>query len=65
MGDKTIIFRLIDAGLWDVIRVETAPRLVFRGTPAPKMPPVDNPAKVRTDSRQYDGNTIFTYEKLL
>ena len=64
-GGAATLQSFIDAGLWDVIRVETAPRLVFRGTPAPKMPPVGNTAKVRTDSRQYDGNTIFTYEKLL
>lgn len=47
----------IEAGLWDEIRVETAPITVTDGTPAPKLP-----AEVTLISKKdYDGNTITSY----
>ena len=47
----------IAAGLWDEIRVETAPFTVTGGTPAPKLP-----AEVQVMSKKdYDGNTITSY----
>ena len=47
----------IEAGLWDEIRVETAPITVIDGTPAPKFP-----AEVTLMSKKdYDGNTITSY----
>jgi diaminohydroxyphosphoribosylaminopyrimidine deaminase/5-amino-6-(5-phosphoribosylamino)uracil reductase len=47
----------IEAGLWDEIRVETAPITVSDGTPAPKLP-----AEVLLMSKKdYDGNTIISY----
>jgi diaminohydroxyphosphoribosylaminopyrimidine deaminase/5-amino-6-(5-phosphoribosylamino)uracil reductase len=47
----------IEAGLWDEIRVETAPFTVDDGTPAPKLP-----AEVTLISKKdYDGNTITSY----
>jgi diaminohydroxyphosphoribosylaminopyrimidine deaminase/5-amino-6-(5-phosphoribosylamino)uracil reductase len=49
----------LDAGLWDEIRVETAPITVTGGTPAPHLP-----ANVTIISQeQYDGNVIRVYEK--
>ena len=49
----------IEAGLWDEIRVETAPFTVSDGTCAPKLP-----ADVRIRSQQvYDKNIIVTYIK--
>ena len=47
----------IEAGLWDEIRVETAPITVTDGTPAPKLP-----AEVALISKKdYDGNTLISY----
>jgi diaminohydroxyphosphoribosylaminopyrimidine deaminase/5-amino-6-(5-phosphoribosylamino)uracil reductase len=47
----------LNAGLWDEIRVETAPATVSNGTPAPKLP-----ARVKVHSQQvYDKNIIVTY----
>jgi len=47
----------IEAGLWDEIRVETAPITVSDGTQAPKLP-----AEVLLMSKKdYDGNTIISY----
>ena len=49
----------IAAGLWDEIRVETAPITVTDGTPAPKLP-----AEVKVHSQQvYDKNMIVIYIK--
>ena len=46
-----------EAGLWDEIRVETAPITVSNGTPAPKLP-----AEVLVISKKnYDGNTVTFY----
>lgn len=47
----------IEAGLWDEIRVETAPITVTDGTPAPQLP-----AEVMLISKKdYNGNTITSY----
>ena len=47
----------IEAGLWDEIRVETAPITVTDGTPAPKLP-----AEVALISKKdYNGNTLISY----
>ncbi len=47
----------IEVGLWDEIRVETAPITVTGGTPAPKLP-----AEVSLMSKKdYDGNSITSY----
>ena len=51
---------LLDAGLWDEIRVETAPVTVANGTKAPKLP--DEVGVV--SRREYDGNVIISYEKV-
>ena len=49
----------IEAGLWDEIRVETAPITVSDGTPAPKLP-----AEVKVLSQQvYGPNMIVIYTK--
>jgi len=49
----------IEAGLWDEIRVETAPITVSDGTPAPKLP-----AEVKVLSQQvYNQNMIVIYTK--
>ena len=47
----------IEAGLWDEIRVETAPITVDDGTPAPKLPP----EVILMSKRNYEGNTIISY----
>lgn len=62
-GGASTLQSFIDAGLWDVIRIETAPRLTFGGTQAPKLPHVEGDERVRTSCKQYDGNTILTYER--
>lgn len=49
----------LEAGLWDEIRVETAPMTVTGGTPAPLLPVPVTVVK----EEQYDGNIILTYEK--
>ena len=49
----------IEAGLWDEIRVETAPITVTDGTPAPKLP-----AEVKVLSQHvYNQNMIVIYTK--
>lgn len=48
------------AGLWDEIRVETAPVTVSLGTRAPQLPTdIDV-----VESNSYDGNVITVYEKI-
>lgn len=51
----------INAGLWDEIRIETAPITVGNGTKAPLLPA--NAAIVSTE--HYDGNNIATFKKLI
>jgi diaminohydroxyphosphoribosylaminopyrimidine deaminase/5-amino-6-(5-phosphoribosylamino)uracil reductase len=48
------------AGLWDEIRVETAPVTVSLGTRAPQLPTDINVV----ESNSYDGNVITVYEKI-
>ena len=58
-GGRRTLESFADSGLWDEIRVETAPFCVGAGTPAPQLPP-----HLRLVSRcEYDGNTICTYER--
>ena len=47
----------IQAGLWDEIRVETAPVVVSDGTRAPQLPS----DVVLMSSREYDGNLLTSY----
>ena len=47
----------MEQGLWDEIRVETAPIKVDDGTPAPIIPA----DAVITDCQEYDGNRITYY----
>lgn len=49
----------IEAGLWDEIRVETAPMTFGDGTRAPQLPP----DIVIKENKTYDGNTIKVYRK--
>lgn len=49
----------INAGLWDEIRVETAPHTVTGGTPAPQLP-----SGIVVESRcEYDGNMIVWFKR--
>jgi len=47
----------IQAGLWDEIRVETAPFVVGDGTRAPQLPS----DVVLISSHEYDGNLLTSY----
>ena len=58
-GGRKTLQSFIDAGLWDEIRVETAPMTVAEGTPAPQLP---------TDARLYqqeewEGNILCWYSR--
>lgn len=58
-GGRQTLCSFLESGLWDEIRVETAPFTIDSGTEAPPLP-----HNIRLLSRQYaDGNTIDTYEK--
>ena len=49
----------LEAGLWDELRVETAPMTVSGGTPAVKLPP-----NIRLrETKNYQGNTLSFYYK--
>ena len=56
-GVKTLQ-SFLDAGLWDEIRIETAPFTVGKGIEAPKLP-----EKVRITKVEKYVNTIVTYER--
>ncbi len=57
-GSKTLQ-SFLQQGLWDEIRIETAPLTVGEGTPAPQIP-----AGARVVQRHcYDGNVIMVWEK--
>jgi diaminohydroxyphosphoribosylaminopyrimidine deaminase/5-amino-6-(5-phosphoribosylamino)uracil reductase len=58
-GGRQTLQSFIDHGLWDEIRVETAPQTVDDGTRAPLVPPQ---ATVVSTSN-YDGNIITLYSK--
>jgi diaminohydroxyphosphoribosylaminopyrimidine deaminase/5-amino-6-(5-phosphoribosylamino)uracil reductase len=58
-GGRKTLQSFIDAGLWDEIRVETAPMTVAEGTPAPQLP---------MDARLYqqeewEGNILCWYSR--
>lgn len=56
-GGARTLQSFISAGLWDELRVETAPVCTGGGTPAPSLPAS---ATVRSRA-EYDGRTIITY----
>lgn len=56
-GGSTTLQGFIGAGLWDELRIETAPVLVEKGTKAPAIPP----HAILQQQLFYDGNTIATY----
>lgn len=58
-GGARTLQSFIDADAWDEIRIETAPWCVDGGTRAPQLPA----GVTLVSSRQYDGNTITTYER--
>ena len=58
-GGTNVLQQFIDLGLWDEIRVETAPITLSQGIPAPKLP-----SNARLESRQYvDNRCIACYGK--
>lgn len=58
-GGRQTLQSFLDAGLWDEIRVETAPMVVSAGTPAPQLP-----SALRLVSQQsYDGRRIVTVRR--
>lgn len=59
-GGARTLRSFLERGLWDEIRVETAPTSVPEGTDAPHLP---GGVKL-IDTRVYDGNTICRYERL-
>ena len=58
-GGARTLQSFIDAGLWDEIRVETAPFTINDGVAAPHLP--HNIAVVK---KEFYGNTIVTYKRL-
>lgn len=56
-GGLATLQSFLDAGLWDEIRVETAPMTVTDGTRAPELP---SGIKL-VSQKDYDGNVIRTY----
>ena len=59
-GGARTLRSFLERGLWDEIRVETAPFTVAGGTRAPELP---GNAGIE-DIREYDGNRIATYARL-
>ena len=58
-GGAHTLQSFIDAGLWDEIRIETAPFTISNGIAAPHLP--HNIAVVK---KEFYGNTIVTYKRL-
>lgn len=56
-GGRQTLQAFLDAGLWDELRIETAPTTVADGTPAPLLPP----DICLTRQEAYDGNIIRWY----
>lgn len=58
-GGANVLQQFIDRGLWDEIRVETAPFTIAEGVKAPALP-----ADAQIYGREeYDGNTIDNYRR--
>lgn len=62
-GGRSTLQSFIDAGLWDEIRVETAPLLVGGGTKVPRLPDIDGEKKAVCRTEYADGNTILYIER--
>ena len=60
-GGAATINSFIARGLWDEIRVETAPKIVGDGTLAPKIPD----GAVERSRDVFDGNSIAYYKRLI
>jgi len=58
-GGRQTLESFLEAGLWDEIRVETAPLVVIDGTRAPQLPP---DAKVMA-AENYSGHQYIRYQK--
>jgi len=58
-GGARTLQSFIDAGLWDEIRVETAPFTINDGVAAPHLP-----RGIDIVKKEFYGNTIFTYKRL-
>ncbi len=58
-GGLHLLSAFVDAGLWDEIRIETAPVLLGEGVFSPILPPN---IQIKT-VEHYGGNTIITYKK--
>lgn len=58
-GGRKTLQSFIDAGLWDEMRIETAPVILHKGTPAPVLPH----DMLLMESRQCGVNTIERYRK--
>ena len=56
-GAKTLQ-SFLDAGLWDEIRIETAPFTIGEGIEAPRLP-----GNIRITGIEHYGNAIITYER--
>ena len=59
-GGRKTLQSFLDRGLWDEIRVETAPITIEKGTPAPSLPDKLSPVK----EENYDGRIIRWYKGL-
>lgn len=58
-GGRQTLQAFLDAGLWDELRIETAPMTVADGTPTPQLPP--NICLIKQE--EYDGNIIRWYRR--
>ena len=58
-GGARTLQSFIDAGLWDEIRVETAPFTINNGVAAPHLP-----HNITVVKKEFYGNTIVTYKRL-
>ena len=58
-GGAHTIQSFIDAGLWDEIRIETAPFTISNGIAAPHLP-----NNIDIVKKEFYGNTIVTYKRL-
>lgn len=56
-GGAGLLQAFIDAGLWDMARVEISPKILGEGVPAPVIPGIPY------DNTYVDGNAIFYYRR--